>query len=177
MTRLFVLGLLNTQPMSGYDIQQRLIQWDVSTWGEVLVGSIYHALKKLEQEGHIRISSVEAAGHRQKAIYTITDQGRDHLSGLIRQALAESSIVYPKTLYSGLTFVEMADDEELRSSLEAQQKILETEYQRTQEALEEKRKALNHEISPVMDLIFEDMLSMIRQRQEFVRQLLSLFPK
>ncbi|MDO4721076.1 MAG: PadR family transcriptional regulator [Peptostreptococcaceae bacterium] len=177
MTRLFVLGLLNAQPMSGYDIQQRLVQWEVSTWGEVLVGSIYHALKKLEQEGHIRISSVENAGRRQKAIYEITDQGRSHLSELIRQALAESSIAYPKTLYSGLTFAEMADDEKLRSSLEEQQKRLETEYQRTQEALAEKRKALNHEISPVMDLIFEDMLSVIRRRQEFVRQLISLFPK
>lgn len=177
MTRLFVLGLLNTQPMSGYDIQQRLIQWDVSTWGEVLVGSIYHALKKLEKEGHIRINSVENAGHRQKAIYKITNQGRAHLSELIRQALAESSVVYPKILYSGLTFAEIVDDEELRFSLEIQQKILETEYQRTQEALAEKRKALNHEISPVIDLIFEDMLSMIRRRQEFVRQLISLFPK
>ena len=105
MTQLFVLGLLNMQAMSGYDIQQRLSEWNVSIWGEVLAGSIYHALKKLEQQGYISISSIENTGHRQRAIYQITKKGRDYLLKLISESISVSSVVYPKTLYSGLAFI------------------------------------------------------------------------
>lgn len=174
MTRLFVLGLLNNEPMSGYDIQQRLLEWDVSIWADVLVGSIYHALKKLEQEGYISISSVENTGHRQKAIYQITEQGRYYLSKLINEALTTSSIVYPKTLYSGLTFMDVPTTEEIRSSLELQQKTLEHEYLQTEKALLAKKKAMNNEVSPVLQLIFDDMLSTIQRRQDFIKQLLAL---
>ena len=66
MTRLLVLGLLDEQPMSGYDIQQKIIGADAERWGGVLVGSIYHALKKLEQEKYIELSGIEQTGHRQK---------------------------------------------------------------------------------------------------------------
>ena len=64
MTRLLVLGMLDAQPLSGYDIQQLLRLSDAERWGGVLIGSIYHALKKLEKEGHIEISSIEMTGHR-----------------------------------------------------------------------------------------------------------------
>lgn len=74
---MFVLGMLNIQAMSGYDIQQKLLEWNVSIWSEVLVGSIYHALKKLEQKGHISIHSIENTGHRQRAIYQITEKGKN----------------------------------------------------------------------------------------------------
>ena len=48
MTRLLVLGMLKMEPMSGYDIQQLLKLKNADQWGGVLIGSIYHALKKLE---------------------------------------------------------------------------------------------------------------------------------
>ncbi len=50
--------MLNMQPMSGYDIQQMLKLTNADRWGGVLIGSIYHALKKLEQEKYIEIDSV-----------------------------------------------------------------------------------------------------------------------
>ncbi|WP_249529548.1 PadR family transcriptional regulator [Paenibacillus brevis] len=46
MTRLLVLGMLDMKPMSGYDIQQMLQTTDAERWSGVLIGSIYHALKK-----------------------------------------------------------------------------------------------------------------------------------
>lgn len=50
MTKLLVLGLLEEHPMSGYDIQQKISMADAERWGGVLVGSIYHALKKLKNK-------------------------------------------------------------------------------------------------------------------------------
>ena len=87
MTRLLVLGLLDEGPMSGYDIQQKIRRADAERWGGVLPGSIYHALAKLEREGHIRLAGMERRGHRQKAVYQITDQGRAYLPALVEEAI------------------------------------------------------------------------------------------
>ena len=87
MTKLLVLGLLDGGPMSGYDLQQKLGGADAERWGGVLPGSIYHALKKLEGEGCIALAGVEQTGHRQKAVYRITEAGRNHLHTLIADAL------------------------------------------------------------------------------------------
>lgn len=95
MTKLLVLGLLDGGPMSGYDLQQKLGGADAERWGGVLPGSIYHALKKLEGEGCIALAGVEQTGHRQKAVYRITEAGRNHLHTLIADALRASSALYP----------------------------------------------------------------------------------
>lgn len=59
MTRVLVLGLLDVKPMSGYDIQQLLRISDAERWGGVLIGSIYHALKKMEKEGLVVVESLD----------------------------------------------------------------------------------------------------------------------
>ena len=64
--------------MSGRDLQQKLGGADAERWGGV-AGSIYHALKKLEGEGYIALAGVEQTGYRQKAVYRITEAGRNHL--------------------------------------------------------------------------------------------------
>ena len=174
MTQLFVLGLLNIKAMSGYDIQQKLLEWNVSIWGEVLVGSIYHALKKLEQNDYIHISSIENTGHRQRAIYEITEKGREYLLKLVSESISASSVVYPKTLYSGLAFIDTLTKEDLCSSLKLQQKVLENEYIKTEKALLEKRKAIDGDLSSILELVFDDTLSIIRFRQNFIDKLLIL---
>lgn len=112
MTKLLVLGLLDERPMSGYDIQQMLKVMDAEHWGGVLVGSIYHALKKMEAEGLVEVISVEQTGHRQKAVYQITEKGSAYLKKLVRDALKTSSVVYPSRLYSGLSYVHKLPKEE-----------------------------------------------------------------
>lgn len=118
MTKLLVLGLLDGGPMSGYDLQQKLGGADAERWGGVLPGSIYHALKKLEGEGCIALAGVEQTGHRQKAVYRITEAGRNHLHTLIADALRASSALYPTTLYSALSLADKLPPAEVRLALE-----------------------------------------------------------
>ena len=117
MTRLIVLGVLDMKPMSGYDIQQVLKSNDAERWAGVLIGSIYHALKKLEQEGHIEINGIEQTGHRQKAIYRITKSGKGYLKELVLESLKETSVLYPSTLYSGISFIHQISQVESRESI------------------------------------------------------------
>ncbi len=177
MTRLLVLGILDVQPMSGYDIQQTLQMTDAERWGGVLIGSIYHALKKMEHEGYVMVSSIEQTGHRQKAVYSITDTGRTYLQTLIKDSLKASSVLYPSTLYSGLSFYEKLSVEECRKALEEQRISLKDEYSAVKRGLEAKDAAMQHQIPPMVNLIMENMFFIIKQQQDFVDKALALLDK
>ena len=53
--RHLVLGLLDRAPMHGYEIQRVMKEARVDLWAGVLPGSLYHALRKMEGEGLVRI--------------------------------------------------------------------------------------------------------------------------
>lgn len=129
MTRLLVLAMLGLKPMTGYDIKVMLELSYAERWGGVLIGSIYNALKKLEKDGYIEVASIESTGRRQKAIYQITEKGREHEQELIIEALEKSSVVYPTILYSGVSFAFKLPKAKCVEALEKQKKILEQEEQ------------------------------------------------
>lgn len=166
--------MLDVQPMSGYDIQQGLQMTDAERWGGVLIGSIYHALKKMEQEGYVAVTSIELTGHRQKAVYSITESGKNYLTILIQDSLKASSVLYPSTLYSGLSFFEKLSVDECRKSLEQQRTTLKNEYDAVKWGLEAKDAAMQHQIPPMIMLIMENMFSIIKQQQDFVDKALDL---
>lgn len=174
MTRLLVLGMLDMKPMSGYDIQQTLQLIDAERWGSVLIGSIYHALKKLELEGYVEIASIEQTGHRQKAIYRITEKGKKHLKELVRDALKESSVSYPSTLYSGISFCDKLTVEECLQALEEQHLILNEEYLAVKKGMEEKSAAMQNNLPPLVKLVFDNMFAMIAQQQMFITKAMEI---
>lgn len=87
MTRLAILALLHQHPMHGYEIQQQVDAWGAERWTNVLPGSIYFALNKMEQEGLVRAEAEERTGNRLRRIYGITEAGRREYLSLLRQAL------------------------------------------------------------------------------------------
>ena len=174
MTRLLVLGMLDMQPMSGYDIQQTLKITNAERWGGVLLGSIYHALKKMEQEGHVAVHSIEQTGHRQKAIYTITEKGKQHLKDLVRESLMESSVVYPSTIYSGLSFYDKLDKDSARTALQAQRRRLDEEFSAQEEGFEVKSQAMKNHFPPMVSLILDHMRAVVRLQQDFVDKALEI---
>ena len=171
MTKLLVLGLLEEHPMSGYDIQQKISMADAERWGGVLVGSIYHALKKLEQDNYIEIADVEYTGHRQKAVYKITDKGTAYLQSLIFDVLGASSVLYPTTLYSGLSLIDKIPRENARQALESQKEKLQMEYSELKQG-EKSNENANEPISPISRITIENMFAIIRRQQQFIEEIL-----
>ena len=54
-TRLMILGLVRwMQPVHGYDVKRELESWNADEWTTIAPGSIYHALRKLAEEGMLR---------------------------------------------------------------------------------------------------------------------------
>ena len=174
MTRLLVLGILDMQPMSGYDIKRMMQLTDAERWGGVLIGSIYHALKKLEDEGLIEVFNIEMTGHRQKATYRITAAGQEHLKELVFSSMQELSACYPSTLYSGLSFSHRISKDDTRRALTEQLELLKAEDVSLQRGWEAKGKALQNHVPAMTKLIFENMFSIIHLQQEFTQKALAL---
>jgi DNA-binding PadR family transcriptional regulator len=177
MTRLLVLGMLDAQPLSGYDIQQLLRLSDAERWGGVLIGSIYHALKKLESEGHIEISRIETTGHRQKAVYNITAKGREYMKTLTLESLQAASLEYPTTLYSGLSFSHKVQEADAVKSLEKQREYLKKEQDSLAFGLKAKSDAMQNYLPPMTQLIFDHMFGLIKLQQDFVEKAITLLDK
>ncbi|TWD80531.1 DNA-binding PadR family transcriptional regulator [Kribbella amoyensis] len=80
---LAVLGLLHEAPMHGYELRKRVnAQFG---WGRVLsFGSLYPCLKAMLRNGLISADAGTPDGRRQKIVYTITADGKDHFAHAMR---------------------------------------------------------------------------------------------
>ncbi len=177
MTKLLVLAMLGLKPMTGYDIKVMLELSDAERWGGVLIGSIYNALKKLEKDGYIEVASIESTGLRQKAIYQITEKGKVHEQELIIEALEKSSVAYPTTLYSGVSFAFKLPNTRAIEALEMQQKILEHEEKAILAGFEAKRIAMQGELPALTQLAFDNMLEIVKVQWKFVNQAIEIMKK
>jgi DNA-binding PadR family transcriptional regulator len=87
-TRLLILGLVRwTQPVHGYEVRRELLSWHADEWATVAPGSIYHALKKLTEEGLLRQVGTERLGSRPaRTRYEITERGERDFQRMLRDS-------------------------------------------------------------------------------------------
>jgi DNA-binding PadR family transcriptional regulator len=85
-TRMMILGLVKwMQPVHGYDVRRELLSWSADKWANIQPGSIYHALRKLAEEGLLRAVATEQVGGRPaRTTYEITEKGADEFETLLR---------------------------------------------------------------------------------------------
>ncbi len=127
LTRLFVLGLLMQRSMTGYAIQVILQMSQTQQWARVLPGSVYHALKKLADEGFVVLQATEQAGNRSKAIYAITPNGKDEFRKLLKEAWSTPVLHFPAEIYAALSFIDDLPREEIVLALDDRIVVLERE--------------------------------------------------
>ncbi len=70
-----ILGLLQHEPMSGYELKQ-VFDTTLSYMSGASFGSIYPTLRKLKQKGLASVQVQEQEGRPAKKVYTITEAGR-----------------------------------------------------------------------------------------------------
>jgi PadR family transcriptional regulator AphA len=87
--RYFVLGLLDRQPMSGYDIK-RLLKRLKGLTGSSSFGHIYPALHALLEEGWVTVDVVTHQERPPKKIYTINQEGQQALQEWLEQPFSSS---------------------------------------------------------------------------------------
>ncbi|MEV4344806.1 PadR family transcriptional regulator [Actinoplanes sp. NPDC049596] len=84
---MMILGLVQwAQPVHGYDVRRELLSWSADKWANIQPGSIYHALRKLAEEGLLRQVATEQVGTRPaRTTYEITDKGVAEFEALLRK--------------------------------------------------------------------------------------------
>jgi PadR family transcriptional regulator AphA len=89
--RLFVLGLLNQQPMSGYDIKRSLksLSWLI---GSPSPGSLYPALRSLLDDGLVTVDVVVREDRPPRKEYHVTDNGQRVLKEWVNQPVMPDTL-------------------------------------------------------------------------------------
>ena len=73
------------QPVHGYDVRRELLSWNADEWANVAPGSIYHALRKLSEEGLLAEVATEQVGARPaRTTYRTTAKGDAEFEDLLR---------------------------------------------------------------------------------------------
>ena len=91
-----ILGLLNHEDLTGYDIKKR-IDRAISFFWKGSFGNIYPALKDMESGGLITKSNASVGG-REKLTYHITDAGRAALKNWLQEEQANNELKYETLL-------------------------------------------------------------------------------
>ncbi len=93
------LGVLSRSDASGYEIKKQLEEEPFAHFHGAGFGSIYPALGKLLEDGHVRCTDVEQEKRPDKKVYSLTPQGR---LALVRALSQEPA---PDTLRSDFLFI------------------------------------------------------------------------
>jgi DNA-binding PadR family transcriptional regulator len=84
---MMILGLVDRmEPVHGHDVRRELLSWNADKWAKVQPGSIYHALKKMTEEGLLREVATEQVGARpERTSYGITARGKEAFETMLRE--------------------------------------------------------------------------------------------
>jgi DNA-binding PadR family transcriptional regulator len=86
-TRMVILGLIRwAEPVHGYEVRRELISWSVEEWANIAPGSIYHALRKLTEEGLLEeVGTEKLSGRPARTLYRTTRFGQEEFERLLRK--------------------------------------------------------------------------------------------
>ena len=82
--RYLLLGLLDLEDQSGYDLKQTIEQSVGHFWREGY-GQIYPALEQLEQAGLVESHVERQSGRPDRKVYTLLEMGRERLREWLKE--------------------------------------------------------------------------------------------
>lgn len=171
MTNLIILALLRDKPMHGYEIQQLIQQSRMDLWANLLSGSIYYALNKLEKDGLIVAQAEERTGARLRKIYAITESGEAELLRLVSETLAHPPHSVKSDLVVALNWIELLPPQERLSRLEAS--LAELESLLSQWRFGRRIKG-EHGLSAYAEASFDNAIAMLELDVSFVQRLIEI---
>ncbi|PDP85475.1 PadR family transcriptional regulator [Glycomyces fuscus] len=123
-TRLLVLGVVRMEGQAhGYRVGRELLSWGTEHWANIKWGSIYHALRKLSQEGKLREFVAEGDEVVDRVSYAITEDGEAELHRLVRRGLTRRED--PAMLFAAVTLMPALPRAEVVALLEQRLDLLE----------------------------------------------------
>ncbi len=87
---LVILGIVLEKPQSAYDIQKDVEYHHFPRWTKISVPSIYRKVIQLTEKGYLQSNIVKGDKFADKAVYSITDQGKVYFKELMASCAAGS---------------------------------------------------------------------------------------
>jgi DNA-binding PadR family transcriptional regulator len=138
---LVVLGLLNEQPMHGYQLYHQIEKSNMETWAQVNLASIYNTLDRLRREKMVEAKKEKPGKMPEREVYHITPKGKTKLSHLVEEALTEHRM--PENNFCvGIAFLFGLSKKKALECLEIKRKDL----KKVAEHLEDLRKDFHHQL-------------------------------
>jgi DNA-binding PadR family transcriptional regulator len=126
-----ILGLFRWfGPTHGYDVRRELLSWDADRWANLQPGSIYHALRKMTEEGLLReVSTEQVSARPARTTYEITEKGEQEFQDLLHSAWWQ--VESPTDAFlAAFTFVAELPREEAAAALRSRASYLRTSIDR-----------------------------------------------
>ncbi|MCF7920525.1 MAG: helix-turn-helix transcriptional regulator [Candidatus Cloacimonetes bacterium] len=103
---LVVLGFLMREPMHGYQIAEFFEKRGLEFWIKIKMPSVYKALTRLEESGHL-VGKVEVDEcNRARKVYSITDSGKIYFQELLDEIFFTEKFVSPFDFWNAFRFIE-----------------------------------------------------------------------
>lgn len=82
---LILLGMLQEQRLSAYDLEKTVEKRNISSWINISKTSIYNKVLQYEKKGYVTSETVKNGNMPPKTIYSITEQGKEYLLDGMKQ--------------------------------------------------------------------------------------------
>jgi len=107
-----ILGFLNYEPMTGYDIK-KIIDLSVSHFWPAVQSQIYRSLGKMETDGWLAVETISQDPKPPRKVYRLTESGRSELFRWLNQPqpLYETRLAWLIQVFFG---GELTDDQVIK---------------------------------------------------------------
>lgn len=172
-----LLGLLQQRDLTGYEIVQYLNLSHAESWAGIKVGSIYYALKKMDEKGLVKVQSIENVGNRSRTIYSITEKGEHFFERKLEDTLSEVDLNFPNSLYTAVTFLGELPYEKAIKAIDTHINNLEKELRIWETAEKEKEKVQSKTLPNYMKALLENGCTHIKVNIKFLKEIKDLLSK
>lgn len=172
-----LLGLLKQKDLTGYEIKQYLNLSHAESWAGIKTGSIYYALKTMDEKGLISVKSVESVGNRSRTIYSITTKGEAFFKNKLENTLSKTDLCFPSALYTSLTFLGELPHAVAIKSINSHIKKLEEELENWEIGEKLKQETQNQPLPKYMKALFKNGYHHIKANIEFLEEIKELLPE
>jgi DNA-binding PadR family transcriptional regulator len=87
---LVVLGLLNQEPMHGYQLYHEIEKRNMETWAQVNLASVYNTLDRLKKAKMVEAKKEKPGRMPEREVFHITRRGKQKLSVLVEEAITDN---------------------------------------------------------------------------------------
>ncbi|GKU78087.1 PadR family transcriptional regulator [Paenibacillus sp. L3-i20] len=171
MANLIILALLRSRPMHGYEMQQFIQLTRMDEWANLLSGSIYYALNKMEQDGLVRTEAEERTGARLRKIYGITDKGEEQFRELVRKSLTLTPHSVKSDFALSLNWIEAIPKEDALELLYQNLQQVESTLEMWRQGKEIKAE---YGLTPIVAASFDNAIAILEQDISFMKKVISL---